>query len=86
MHIEKQTGKRSAVLDQAHPPIDYFMPWKYYWEIRRGEEFKCSEVQAYKNLTGADIGPFETKSMLFIDDCVNERMAYHRQKRDNGKK
>lgn len=75
------TGKRDSLLSKASPPLYYEEIWNYYWTIRRGESLLCSEILAYKELTNADIGAYEVRMLLYIDDCVNERLRFHREKK-----
>jgi hypothetical protein len=72
---------RDTMLDKASPPDCLFDVWNYYWLIRRGETLLCSEILAYKELTNAEIDAYEVNMMLYIDDCVNNRIAYYRKQK-----
>lgn len=79
IQIERDSGKRDALLDKASPPICFRYIWDYYWAIRRGERLLCSEILAYKQLTNADIGGYETDLLLLIDDYVSNRVEHNRE-------
>ena len=38
-----------------------------------------SEVLAFKQLTGVEIGEYELNEMLLIDTFVENRLSYHRK-------
>ena len=73
---------RNSILDKLHPPFCFWNEWEWYWTIRRGEKLLRSEVLAYKELTGADIGEYELGIMLNIDDYVSSALEKKRKEKD----
>jgi hypothetical protein len=53
--------------------------WDYYWLLRRGESILCSEILAYKQLTGMEIEKYEVDVLLTIDNYVSARLEHHRK-------
>lgn len=66
-------------MDKINPPLCFWDEWHWYWQIRRGEGLLCSEVLAYKELTGADIGQYEIGIMLNIDEYVSSALEKKRK-------
>ena len=67
------------MFDRAIPPVYCEILWDYYWKIRSDGSFKISEVLAFKQLTGVEIGEYELNELLLIDTFVENRLSYHRK-------
>jgi len=56
--------------------VCYDYIWNLYWHLRSDGAFLCSELLAYKTLTGDDIGKFETNELLLLHRFVEGHKTY----------
>ncbi len=61
--LEERTGKRDPRLDAAGVPDAGEGVWSIFWKMYSGKPIPFSELRAWAELTGEDLGPWESETI-----------------------
>ena len=61
--VEQRTGKRDKRLDAADVPVSGAHVWAIFWKVYSGKPVPFSELRAWAELTGEDLGPWESETI-----------------------
>lgn len=70
--VERQTGRRDPLLDEAvlPPGTDYL--WSAFIMLRRGGAVSLSGISAYQDLMGVRLSPGEIDLIFALDEGARE--------------